>query len=296
MALAAGIEPLHAANELASTNLYRAVLYGIGRRPVETEDGISITPHESLRKTHEPNAVFVCSGDDAESLRNRATLDWVRRQARRNIAIGGIGAGVQVLALAGILDGYRCAVTHRDAAALGVEFPDIVTRFSALEIDRNRLTCAADSGALDLTLSLIGAEHGRELARAAADYLVRTGVGVPDDDRQEARLAAQSPRTAAAIDIMKANLETPLRCSAVASRVGLSMRQLERLFAEQLACTPRSCYGNLRLEHARGLLMKTDMSILDAARAAGYTSETYFRRRYSERFATTPAEERQRRS
>ena len=57
--------------------------------------------------------------------------------------------------------------------------------------------------------------------------------------------------------MMEANVEEPLEQEMLARYVGLSRRQLERLFRKHLGRTPAQYYLELRLERARHLLYQT---------------------------------------
>ena len=91
---------------------------------------------------------------------------------------------------------------------------------------------------------------------------------------------------------MEANLEEPLSLGEIARRANLSVRQLERRFKQRLGCTPSRYYLELRLHHARLLLMRGASSILAIALAAGFASASHFSRRYREHFGHSPREER----
>ena len=91
---------------------------------------------------------------------------------------------------------------------------------------------------------------------------------------------------------MEANLEEPLSREDLAASVGLSTRQVERLFRKYLGCTPARHYLELRLRRARMLLAQTSMSILDVSIACGFVSASHFSKCYREMFTHTPRRER----
>ncbi|MBZ9711437.1 helix-turn-helix domain-containing protein [Mesorhizobium sp. ESP7-2] len=66
--------------------------------------------------------------------------------------------------------------------------------------------------------------------------------------------------------------------NAIATKIGTSRRQLERLFHSYLSTTPSRHYLNLRLSRARQLLDTTDLRILEIAIACGFESPSHFRR------------------
>ena len=91
---------------------------------------------------------------------------------------------------------------------------------------------------------------------------------------------------------MTENLEEPLERSEVARSVGLSPRQMERLFVRYLKVTPKRYYNTLRLERARNLLRQTDMSLTEIAIACGFETPTGFSKTYRKIFGCQPREDR----
>jgi AraC-like DNA-binding protein len=74
--------------------------------------------------------------------------------------------------------------------------------------------------------------------------------------------------------------------------VGISRRQLERLFQQHLQCTPTRYYLNLRLNRARLLLLQTAKSITDISLACGFVSAPHFSKCYRDLFGFPPRAER----
>ena len=78
----------------------------------------------------------------------------------------------------------------------------------------------------------------------------------------------------------------------LAKDVGMSTRQLERLFRRYLNRSPKRYYMELRLQKARNLLMQTDMSVINVALACGFASPSHFSKCYRSHYNTTPYRER----
>ena len=55
--------------------------------------------------------------------------------------------------------------------------------------------------------------------------------------------------------LMERNLETPLSAEFIARHVGLSVRQLERLFKTEMGCSPSLFALRIRLAHAHHRLL-----------------------------------------
>jgi transcriptional regulator GlxA family with amidase domain len=107
-----------------------------------------------------------------------------------------------------------------------------------------------------------------------------------------ARLGVRHPKLVKVIKLMEESLEEPIARAKLANAVGLSSRQLERLFRKYLGRTPTRYYLELRLNRARLLLLQTDMSVLDVALACGFVSASHFSKCFREFFGRTPREER----
>ena len=107
-----------------------------------------------------------------------------------------------------------------------------------------------------------------------------------------AKKPVANPKLLAVASLMESNLETPLSCAQLVRKVGLSARQLERLFSRYLGETPTRYYMGLRLQRAKQLLQQTSMPILSVALACGFVSASHFSKCYSEHFHKTPSEER----
>ena len=148
---------------------------------------------------------------------------------------------------------------------------------------------------MDMMVYLIAQKHGWDLAtEIAEEFLVERIRGRNDRQRLPLRLqlGASQPKLAEAVAFMEANIEELISLDEIASHVGLSRRQLERLFQKYLHCVPTRYYMRLRLMHARQLLLQTSMPIVDIAYASGFVSTPHFSKCYREFFGIPPREER----
>ena len=118
------------------------------------------------------------------------------------------------------------------------------------------------------------------------------------NDRQRVplkqRIGASQPKLAEAVSLMEANIEEPMTLDELSYHVGLSRRQLERLFQRYLHCVPTRYYLELRLERARQLLLQSSMPIVDIALACGFISAPHFSKCYRDTFSLPPRDERRR--
>jgi len=95
-------------------------------------------------------------------------------------------------------------------------------------------------------------------------------------------------------ELMESNIENPLSLEEIATKTGLSRRQIERLFKRHLNRVPKRYYLELRLKRARELLLQTAMPIMDITTACGFQSPPHFSKCYRKQFGYPPSEERSR--
>jgi len=298
LAFASAIEAMRMANRLSETTLYEWHTVGTTRDPVCASNGIAVTPDCTTSDHQAFDAAFVCSGVDVERVYDKAHLFWLRKIAQRKLAIGALCTGTYLLAKADLLDGYRCTIHWENMASLREEFPNIVVSAELFEIDRNRYTCAGGTAALDLFLNLIMRQHSRGLAANISEQFICDRIrGRHDRQRVPLRLhlGSSQPKLIEAVSLMEANIEEPMSLDELAQAVGVSRRQLERLFQKYLHCVPTRYYLELRLARARQLLLQTSMSIVDVAFACGFVSAPHFSKCYRDYFGVPPREERNRR-
>lgn len=295
MAFTAAVEPLRSANRMSGSLLYEWRVVSKDGYPVQASNGLQVVANASIAQTESCEALFVCAGIDAHRYDDRAVMAWLRRIARQGGIVGSLCTGTHLLARAGLLNGYRCTIHWEDLESFADENPELEVTDDIFEIDRNRITCSGGTAALDLTLHMITLEHGAELAGKVSEQFIHERIREAHDHQRmalQSRVGVSDPKLLSAIAEMEANLEEPLPLPDIADAVGLSTRQLERLFKKHLGRTPSRYYRELRLHHARLMLMQGSASILSIALAAGFVSASHFSRRYREYFGRTPREER----
>ena len=195
------------------------------------------------------------------------------------------------------MDGYHMTVHWEHAPAVSESFPNIMLSRSIYIVDRNRLTCAGGIAPLDMMHALIAERHGPELARQVSDWFMHTDIR-PAQSAQRAspgvRHNVRDGRLSQALELMDSHPGEALKRGETARRIGLSARQLDRLFSEKLGVSYASHYRKLRLERARDLLRQSAAPISEIALGCGFSSASHFGRAYREAFGVTPASERRR--
>jgi transcriptional regulator GlxA family with amidase domain len=210
---------------------------------------------------------------------------------------GGVGAGVLWLAKAGVMAGVRIALPW----ALYADTEDITARAiltpHLFELDGRHLSCCGGAASIDFALTLIEQLFGAAVQASVKESLCIERVRGPEERQRvalQARFGALQPRLSEAVTLMETNIEEPLSTDDIANLVGLSRRQLERLFKQYLGSLPSRYYLELRLQRARQLLLETNHSIVQVGLMCGFSSGSHFSTAFGALFGNTPREERQR--
>jgi transcriptional regulator GlxA family with amidase domain len=306
MALGSALDVLTHANqaslEAGGGPLYEVILASVDGRPVSTAGGATLAVDRSLAMLREgpvPDAVIVVSDTPLPQIGFDAVCAALQGWAGATRWLGGIGTGAWLLARAGLLAGHRATLHWAYVPLFAQDFPDTVVSSNVFEADRDRLTCAGGYAAFDMMLHRIGLTHGAEIVQQLLSgfSLERPrGAGEPQRVPLAARIGGGQPKLTEAVALMEANVEEPLATEDIARLVGVSRRQLERLFKQYLDSLPSRYYLEMRLARARRLLQQTSQSVLQIGLACGFSSGPHFSNTYRARFGLTPREQRSQRA
>ena len=295
IACANAVEALRMANRVAGLAEYEWQVVTPGGKPVPASSGMALHPTVALEGAGRFDVLFVCGGVDVRRSAGRTVAGVLRRHARAGVALGALCTGSFALAEAGLLRGYRCAIHWEDLPAIQEEFPDIEFVEDMYAVDRDRITCTGGIAPLDMMLAVIEARLGRErAAQVSAQFIVERGRAGAERQKTApwARAAAGHKQLAEAVRLIEGSVASPVSASAVAAAVGLSSRQLERLFRQHLGTTPAAFSATVRLDRARALLRQTAMPVTGVAVACGFGSASHFSTAYRGRFGRAPRAER----
>lgn len=297
IAFSSALEVLRMANQLSGQTLYRWTLASSDGQPVSASNGLTLAVAHSAQTRERYDAVFVCGGLNIHMLIDEPGLQWLRQLDKQGTVLGGLCTGTYLLARGELLNDHRSTIHWENLAAAREEFPQLVISPELYEIDRKRYTSAGGTAPLDMMLSEIRSQHGSELATRISEQFMCERIR-DQNDRQRVpltqRIGASQPKLAEAVSLMEANIEEPMTLDELSHHVGLSRRQLERLFQRYLHCVPTRYYLELRLERARQLLLQSSMPIVDIALACGFISAPHFSKCYRDTFSLPPRDERRR--
>ncbi|HXV30640.1 MAG TPA: GlxA family transcriptional regulator [Sinorhizobium sp.] len=267
---------------------------GSTRNFVMSSCGIQVAPTAPLRPPSEFSYIAVVGGrlNVSEPL-DRETIDYLHRAARAGVPIIGVCTGSFILAEAGVLDGHSACVSWLHHNEFRARFPSIeVTSKRIFVEDGNIITCAGGSSVADLATYLIRKHVGEEAERNALEIMQiarRREASEMQPRNPLGTVPVKDKRISLALMVMEQHLEDLIGIDDVADQLGISRRQLERLFQDELGATPISVYLKLRLDQAMRLLASTDKPLIDIAIETGFENVSHFIRKFRKAFSTTPA-------
>lgn len=291
LAFTSAIEPLRVANQLADKILFEWTVLSVDGAPVISSCGVPVMPDDRLTGQLEADYVLACGGVQPEKGLWPALTGALRTQWRRGGIVGGICTGAYALARAGILKDRRFTLHWENISGFRENFPELEPLRRVFCIDERILTCAGGVAAADLLLKLIEEHYGAAVAQEVMSMCLMSRRRLGDEDQMASlagRLGTRNERLLQAAAYMENHIEEDLDLDTCAAAVGVTLRQLQRLFMSHLKQTPRQYMNDLRLQYGRSLLAETNMSVIEVAIACGYQSSAYFAKSFQKKFGVTP--------
>ena len=265
---------------------------------VTTSIGARLGVTDSISSIDSADTVIVAGSDNLPRRAiDVALVDAVRSVSTRTRRMASICTGSFILAQAGLLRGRRATTHWHDARLFARAFPDIAVEPDAIFIrDGNVFTSAGVSSGIDLALALVEMDHGtdlvREVARWLVVYLKRAGGQSQFSVLVEADPPPRSPLRAVT-DAIAADPAANHNVKTLAAQASLSTRQLTRLFQSELGTTPARYVEMVRIDVARAAL-DAGRTVADTARVAGFGSSESLRRVFTGHLGVSPKAYRER--
>ena len=301
LSVVSGVEPLRGANRLLGKQCYEWRFYSTDGAPITASNGMTVNVSgglaEIVASLDQIDYLFVTAGLDPDPPKRARLHAALHKCARSRMVIGSLSAGTFILARAGLLDGYRCTIHWEFQPAFIEAFPDLDYSPGLYVIDRDRWTGSGGVASMDMMLQLIERDHGSALSRAVANQFqidrIRNAA-IHQRPGQLDRLDNLPAPLQKAIELMRANIETPLKVARIAALAGLQLRRMERMFKSNIETSPARFYRALRLENARDLLLHTNLSTLEIGVLCGFSSSSHFAMTYQKHYGMRPTDARRR--
>lgn len=295
--IASALEVLRHANRFSHKPVYRWSFLCEEDQPIEDSNGLFLQPSTSIELAADADMSFVVAGFDANEVRIPRLRKWLHKQARAGNVIGGISNGAFQLAKADLLIGYDATAHWEDFENFCLEYPQVRARYRRFVFDRNRVTCSGGTATLDLFIEIVRNDHGSDLALKVARQMLLhenaplSDAGMPlifDGSHQFSTYVQR------ALSLLDASIEHGLNVEQLANRVGISRRELLRLFQFEIGKAPSEVLSQRRLERAQSLILHSQLTLATISAAVGFSSQSHLTSCYRKRYGITPASYRKR--
>ncbi|MQU68387.1 GlxA family transcriptional regulator [Sinorhizobium meliloti] len=304
-AVSSAIEALRMTNDILGYDAYAWRLVTATGENVKASCGLTLTVDSSVaaERKHlatrhgQPYMALVCGGKHIHRHADRSVEVWLRECRNRSIAIGSLCTGAHILARAGLLDDRKCSIHWESIAGFTEHFHAPIVGSSVYEIDGNIFTCAGGVASFDMMLQIIQCDFGENVVSSICELALIDRVRGPTERQRlplAQRVGVRDRTILMLVEQMEQTLVEPVKIDALTSKVGLSRRQVERIFRNELRCSPARYYLKLRLERAQHLLIQTSIPIVEVATACGFVSSSHFSKCYRQEYGCSPQETRAR--
>jgi transcriptional regulator GlxA family with amidase domain len=292
--IASALDVLRHANRFAAEDHYQWRILSETDQAVADGNAIPFTPNSRFVDVDAVDLGFIVAGFDASQIRQPRLCAWLARQAHNDSTIGGISNGAFLLATAGLLNHYSATTHWEDFESFCLLFPEVQARYQRYVIDRNRITCAGGSATLDLFIELVRQDLGNEIALKISRQMLlqEQSIILPGSPVNRTSSRHHSAPVQRALSLIEAGVGQSITVNELALRIGISRRELLRLFRKELNSTPSQILGQRRLDRARSLVLNTALPMTSIADSVGFSSQSHLTSSYREQFGITPAQQR----
>jgi transcriptional regulator GlxA family with amidase domain len=312
--IAVPIDIFMAANRIAAesesgnrrTNLFDWRVESIDGKPVRTASGQIVAVDGRINDRNSTDAIWVTGPfvSDINLFLSRpvllvSLLDALRRQHERGTLIATYCTGAFLLAEAGLLNG-RVATTHwSKVKSFNSRYPEVELRASEVLTEQDNIICSgAVTSYQNLALRVVEKLASARLASATAKVmLIDTNRASQDsfiDFNRMDRLEHDDQLVARAQRWMEKHLHEPFNLTSLSRHLAVSNRTLSRHFKLVLGEPPLKHLQTLRIEVAKRLLEKKQLSIDAVSERVGYIDMSSFRQLFKRVTGVSPGEYRRR--
>ncbi|MEP7267697.1 MAG: DJ-1/PfpI family protein [Saprospiraceae bacterium] len=212
----------------------------------------------------------------------RAFFNWLKECSDRRIIVCSICNGAFALGHAGLLTNTECTTHWRRVNELQMEFPLAKVATDILFIKSNNVyTSAGISAGIDLSLAILedlkGALFTHKVARGLVVYHRRSGKHKQESVYLDYRNHI-NPQIHQVQDYLIDNLSKENSIEILAFNVGMSPRNLSRVFKEKTGSTVLEYLTMLRIEYAKTMINNPEYTLEYIASKCGFKTTRQLQR------------------
>jgi transcriptional regulator GlxA family with amidase domain len=267
-------------------------------QPVTSSCGLHIVPTADFN-LHNNWDYVVFAGGLLDQTRNSPAwlLQAMRELHARRIPIITLCSATFLAAQAGLLEGKKCAIHFTTRDEFRERFPNVSPVIDQTYISDGGVISSPVGTARDLAMDIILQHCGELRAKKVQKYLLM-------DESKRGQTRSRTPHPLKTYDdelvqrtivYMQQHLASPEPLQTLTTAMQINLRQLNQAFLHSTGDTAAVHWRKMRLEHARKLMIASNVSINNVAKSCGFSDAshliTWFRKQYGE----TPSDYRKRR-
>jgi len=272
---------------------YQVCTIGFSSERLRSESGISFIPDSTHETAAELDTIVVSGGNGLRRSSVSARIaDWILARANQTRRFAAIGGGIYGVAPTGLLDGREVTTHWRYAGDVAACFPNLrIDPTRHLVKDGMFYTSSGCSAAIDLSLTLIEEDYGREVASVLAQEFVNASINGNGQYNLPTPLAFNSQPTdrfAELIPWIMRNLHEDLSVSTLARRACMSLSHFNRAFKSVFGSAPGEFVETLRVNEAKRRLSVPKRTLDTIAASVGFSDAQTFQRAFQRRLGAKP--------
>lgn len=276
-----------------------AITLSIDKQPVSSPSGFDITPSATIDEVDDCDIISLPAlwRNPRPALKKyRRYVPWLQQQAQRGAVVIAVGTGVCFLAEAGLLNNQPATTHWHYFDRFHKDYPEVELKRQYFITQAGNLYCAASVNAMaELMVHLVSRLYGRRAATQVernffheirssfepTSYFSDDVQQHPDEQVVQAQIWFED------------NFSKPVNIADVARQFDFSVRTFNRRFKNALGKTPLEYLQTTRLNNARELLQKSNLSISEIAAHSGYQDAAAFSKIFSRHYGTSPSKYRE---
>jgi transcriptional regulator GlxA family with amidase domain len=276
--------------------LFKVQLVGLHKETRMKKGLFSIHPDVLIEDVAQTDLIIIPAiyGDKHKLIKdNQEFIPWLVKQYKGGAAIASLCIGVFLLAATGLLKGRKCATHWVEADTFRSMFPDVNLMPDKIITDEQGIyTSGGAYSGLNLVLYLIERFAGRDMAIVCSKLFE-----IEIERNSQSSFMIFNPQKIHEDELIKKaqeyiekNYEEKISVDELASKLGLSRRNLERRFRKVTYNSIVEYVQRVRIESAKLTLERNRENVNEAMYKAGYTDIKAFRTTFKKLTGLSPLE------
>ena len=278
------LAPKHSENDRQVTASW---FTSASKEPLNSFGLKTILPMKDLKDTSNFDAIILIGGPEPINYLDKNLKKWISSHLHRNRPIYACGSATEALIKLGFLDNRKVAVHHDTLERLKRKYPTVSFKETIFEFDQGILTFATGSACIDAFATLATQVFSKDKTNEIFRHLLTQNprnAGQLQRSTLETLIKHKNSVISKAGTFMSQNLMVKQTGLEISKHIGISRRQLERLFKKHIGISPGRCYLAVRLELALERLKETNLTTEEVVKEFGFRSNdqfySLFRKRY----------------